>query len=167
MEFKPTGWGRLIYSVDTRFGTYFDVVGRLLSSVKEVTTLVKVSRTTRKPNITAQTAFKYLLRGQINGDVTYPALDALFYVFTPILEMYISMEANTKPAIHHLLPRLHFFKCQLQSLKLLLPVVIFPSSARTSPAALEKILDELNKIRLYYLWAAACTSSWIRRFTVF
>jgi len=144
----PDGFA-LIQEVETRFGTTFSVVERFLKSARKVIAIIE-----RKESLAAKDALQSLqMETNRNGDVSFPALEAIITSFEPIREAQTRLEASDSPTMHLVLPMVEHIKKTLTR------------SASVSAIDLEGVnmhakgfaattLRNMQKIELHDLWVA-------------
>ncbi|KAI0559172.1 Ribonuclease H-like protein [Gracilaria domingensis] len=146
----PDGYA-LIQEVETRFGTTFAVVERFLKSSKHVASIIA-----SKDSESAKTAFDSLLtETKPNGDVVFPALEAISNCLRPVCHVQTALEAQSTPTIHLILPMLEQLDHQLKQIS----TGMAKGPNYEVPYALSKqfsqsLLHFLAKIEIHNMWVA-------------
>lgn len=158
--FKQGGWNSLlpdghalIQEVETRFGTTHSVVQRFLKSADKVGEIIA-----RKDSETATAAFRDLDRHYtVDGNVSFPALEAIVEAFKPIRHMQTAFEADLEPTMHLVLPMLSSAKTQIRRLQSgMAQGANFVTPHRMTQELCGLVLAELEKLEVHDLWIAAC-----------
>lgn len=150
----PEGF-RLIQDVSTRFGSSYDVVCRFLKSFQQLQGIVKAGS-----GDTFDKIQNYIDQLQVDGtdaSSSFPALEAIKFVFAPLRHAQTELEASSRPTLMKVIPLLEDVKGKLICL----------SSGIISPTTLEAphemvqllakhTLTQLNEIVYHDLWCAAC-----------
>ncbi|KAI0558044.1 Zinc finger BED domain containing protein [Gracilaria domingensis] len=156
--FKQGNWNQalpdgfaLVQEIETRFGTVFGVVERFLKSSKNVASLIA-----RKDSEPAKKAFDSLItETTIEGDIVYPALEAIVTCFRPICHVQKQLEAQNKPTMHLILPMLEQLETQQKQISngmvkgpnFQMPHVLSQQFAKV-------VLQFLSQIEIHSLWIA-------------
>ena len=144
---------RLIQAAETRFGTYFTVAERFISSSSEVASILE-SEDKKK----ALEYFNSLTTAPVeDGKATsFTALNAIIKCFQPIRQMQKVMETTTRPILHHLLPQLQSLKTKLYFMANSVATGPSPPTDEVTKSLAAQTYKELVNIRIHGLWISAC-----------